>query len=131
MLAVGVTSLSAFAILCRTLATSLQATTSAPAVSVSRQDDRKLIPPETSREVRASQGFPKNLGNGPQRLISCGVPVGVVDHLGVVQIKHQHSPAGSVTLSVVKLPDEFLLESTPVVEPRQRVVLRQSTEFLF
>jgi hypothetical protein len=65
-----------------------------------------------------------------EKVVARHVAEGVVDLLEVVQVDHQHRARGAVARHPLGLPGRLLLETAPVGEPGQEVVVDEVLEAL-
>ena len=74
--------------------------------------------------------MPQRARHALEEVVARLVAEGVVDVLEVVQVDHEHGARGAVARHPLGLPGQLLLETPPVEEPGQEIVIDQVLEAL-
>jgi hypothetical protein len=90
----------------------------------------ELVPADPRQEIRLTDAMSHRAGHALEKVVARLVAEGVVDVLEVVQVDHEHGAGGAVARHPLGLPGQLLLETAPVDEPGQEVVIGQVLEAL-
>jgi hypothetical protein len=94
------------------------------------KEHRELVPADPRQEIRLPDAVSHGARHALQKVVARLVAEGVVDVLEVVQVDHENGARGAVARHPLGLTGELLLETAPVDEPRQEVVIGQVLEAL-
>ena len=93
-----------------------------------RHDHAELLAADAADDIRASHGLARETGELHEQLVTGAVAVDVVDALEVVEVEHQHRHRVVRARGARQLRAEAVVEEAVVVEPGQRVGLREMLE---
>ena len=94
------------------------------------KEDPELVPAYPREKVRLADAMLHGARHAFEQVVARHVAEGVVDVLEIVQVDHEHGARGAVPRHPLGLTGQFLLETAPVGEPGQEVVVDQVLEAL-